>query len=93
MIVFLFTMQRNFFPYLYKVILRFFQFLGNLDISCYIFSAFRYVLNPIPTCCYHMTFIYGMIPPMAGRNRVKYVAYNGHFGWQSVAYKEDQILI
>ena len=27
--------------------------------------------NPIPTGCCHMTLIYGLIPPMAGRNRVK----------------------
>ena len=28
-------------------------------------------LNPIPTGLGHMTLIYGLIPPMAGRNRVK----------------------
>ena len=28
-------------------------------------------LNPIPTGCCHVTLIYGLIPPMAGRNRVK----------------------
>ena len=27
-------------------------------------------LNPIPTGLGHMTLIYGLIPPMAGRNRV-----------------------
>jgi hypothetical protein len=27
--------------------------------------------NPIPTGLGHMTLIYGLIPPMAGRNRVK----------------------
>ena len=27
--------------------------------------------NPIPTGCCHVTLIYGLIPPMAGRNRVK----------------------
>ena len=26
--------------------------------------------NPIPTGLGHVTFIYGLIPPMAGRNRV-----------------------
>ena len=26
---------------------------------------------PIPTGCCHVTLIYGLIPPMAGRNRVK----------------------
>ena len=28
------------------------------------------VINPIPTGCGHVTLIYGLIPPMAGRNRV-----------------------
>ena len=28
------------------------------------------VFNPIPTCCCHVTLMYGLIPPMAGRNRV-----------------------
>ena len=28
--------------------------------------------NPIPTGLGHMTLIYGLIPPMAGRNRVKW---------------------
>ena len=27
-------------------------------------------LNPIPTGCCHVTLIYGLIPPMAGRNMV-----------------------
>ena len=27
--------------------------------------------NPIPTGLGHVTLIYGLIPPMAGRNRVK----------------------
>ena len=27
--------------------------------------------NPIPTGCCHVTLIYGLIPPMAARNRVK----------------------
>ena len=31
-------------------------------------------LNPIPTGCCHVTLIYGLIPPMAGRNRVKCAA-------------------
>ena len=30
-----------------------------------------YKLNPIPTGLGHVTLIYGLIPPMAGRNRVK----------------------
>ena len=29
------------------------------------------VFNPIPTGLGHVTLIYGLIPPMAGRNRVK----------------------
>ena len=29
------------------------------------------LLNPIPTGCCHVTLIYGLILPMAGRNRVK----------------------
>ena len=29
-------------------------------------------LNPIPTGLGHVTLIYGLIPPMAGRNRVKW---------------------
>ena len=28
------------------------------------------ILNPIPTGLGHVTLIYGLIPPMAGRNRV-----------------------
>ena len=28
-------------------------------------------VNPIPTGLGHVTLIYGLIPPMAGRNRVK----------------------
>ena len=28
-------------------------------------------INPIPTGLGHVTLIYGLIPPMAGRNRVK----------------------
>ena len=31
--------------------------------------------NPIPTACCHMTLIYGLIPPMAGRNRVKLISW------------------
>ena len=33
-------------------------------------SLRKAVLNPIPTGCCHLTLIYGLIPPMAGRNRV-----------------------
>ena len=29
-------------------------------------------LNPIPTGCCHVTLIYGLIPPMASRNRVNW---------------------
>ena len=29
------------------------------------------LLNPIPTRLGHVTLIYGLIPPMVGRNRVK----------------------
>ena len=29
------------------------------------------LVNPIPTGCCHVTLIYRLIPPMAGRNRVK----------------------
>ena len=42
-----------------------------------------YVFNPILTGCGHVTIIYGLIPPMAGRNRVKgnhwYHLSNSHF--------------
>ena len=31
----------------------------------------KFEFNPIPIGCCHVTLIYGMIPPMAGRNRVK----------------------
>ena len=31
----------------------------------------NYPFNPIPTGLGHVTLIYGLIPPMAGRNRVK----------------------
>ena len=43
------------------------------------------MLNHIPTGCCHVILIYGLIPPIAGRNRVK--EYHGgldaHFfmGW------------
>ena len=33
---------------------------------------FGWLLNPIPTGLGHVTLIYGLIPPMAGRNRVNY---------------------
>ena len=33
-------------------------------------------LNPIPTGCCHVTLIYGLIPPMAGRNWVKVPSAN-----------------
>ena len=33
--------------------------------------TFHPLFNPIPTGLGHVTFIYGLIPPMAGRNRVK----------------------
>ena len=29
----------------------------------------EFTFNPIPTGCCHVTLIYGLIPPMAGRNR------------------------
>ena len=31
-----------------------------------------FYLNPIPTGLGHVTLIYGLIPPMAGGNRVKW---------------------
>ena len=34
-------------------------------------SAHDPLFNPIPTGLGHVTLIYGLIPPMAGRNRVK----------------------
>ena len=37
--------------------------------SFYLFIAKSF--NPITTGCCHMTLIYGLIPPMAGRNTVK----------------------
>ena len=30
-------------------------------------------LNPIPTGLGHLTLIYGLIPPMAGRNRINFI--------------------
>ena len=35
------------------------------------FILFWIGLNPIPTSCCHVTLIYVLIPPVAGRNRVK----------------------
>ena len=35
------------------------------------FGLTAVALNPIPTGLGHVTLIYGLIPPMAGRNRVK----------------------
>ena len=34
-------------------------------------KAEQWLFNPIPTGLGHVTLIYGLIPPMAGRNRVK----------------------
>ena len=34
-------------------------------------------LNPIPTGLGHVTLIYGLIPPMAGRNRDKVRVHGG----------------
>ena len=33
--------------------------------------SYQTFLNPIPTGLGHVTLIYGLIPPMAGRNKVK----------------------
>ena len=49
----------------------------NRYIFYYVMDMFNYVkklnihFNPIPTGLGHVTLIYGLIPPMAGRNRVK----------------------
>ena len=50
--------------------------LGQKDISNFVLSvaqlwAFLVLFNSIPTRCCHVTLIYGLIAPMAGRNRVK----------------------
>ena len=36
-----------------------------------VFENFTVFINPIPTGLGHVTLIYGLIPPKAGRNRVK----------------------
>ena len=47
------------------------------DSDCKCWDELRqYLLNPIPTGLGHVTLIYGLILPMAGRNRVK----GGHRG-------------
>ena len=46
-----------------------FKFL-KIVVKGYSFSE-KLILNPIPTGLGHVTLIYGLIPPMAGRNRVK----------------------
>jgi hypothetical protein len=35
------------------------------------FTVYVDAFNPIPIGCCHVTFIYGLIPAMAGRNWVK----------------------
>ena len=51
------------------------QILHNINFTIrdhpYITSAKGTSINPIPTGHCHVTLIYGLIPPMAGRNRVK----------------------
>ena len=51
-------------------------------------------LNPIPTGLGHVTFIYGPIPPMAGRNRVNryYRVYSGHAGFENDDEDSKKIL-
>ena len=56
--------------------LGFFVFFINSFLKC---SKNLYLLNPIPTGLNHVTLIYGLIPPMAGRNRVKKTAKAKNF--------------
>ena len=41
------------------------------------------LFNPIPTGCCHVTLIYGLIPPMAGMNRVNHVKVEMFTIWNS----------
>ena len=43
--------------------------------------------NPIPTGLGHVTLIYGLIPPMAGRNRVKGVSIQKLF-WSTYSHHD-----
>ena len=45
------------------------------------------MFNPIPTGLGHVTLIYGLILPMAGRNRVKVVIWTlvGLIMWQTLS--------
>ena len=47
-----------------------------------IYSGLSQLLNPIPTGCCHVTLIYGLIPPMAGRNRVKQLLNGRCYGME-----------
>ena len=45
--------------------------IGYLYQACKQWKRMAFI-NPIPTGLGHVTLIYGLIPPMAGRNRVKH---------------------
>ena len=52
----------------------FFSILGD-KFNLQIYNLKPATVNPIPTGCCHVTLIYGLILPMAGRNRVKGYIY------------------
>ena len=48
--------------------------------------------NPIPTGLGHVTLIYGLIPPMAGRNRVKYFGHLHRYGFMGGCVSQESSL-
>ena len=53
-------------------------------LSYFIKLVFRFY--PIPTGCCHVTLLYGLIPPMAGRNRVKQVLFKNYCNVKKIKY-------
>ena len=51
--------------------LKLIEFAAQIN-TCH-WSLFMYILNPIPTGLCHVITVYGLIQPMAGRNKVKSV--------------------
>ena len=48
-----------------------FVFLSELYLPTKLVKRTMKLFNPIPTGCCHVTLIYGLIPLMAGRSRIK----------------------
>ena len=67
----LFSFSKEYFPNLLETgrLPRFFVYRVR-DFKFWLLAYFFISFNPIPTGLGHVTLIYGLIPPMAGRNRV-----------------------